>query len=171
LASLNRTVFCYAPIRPHYAGACEQLAGFPDPPDTWNREGVKVQYSSIGPPRPGSGTRLCWGTNVATFNCAHVLGSVNEVIVPVIFENGWLRMSFNSVDIPVVNGQTDGNGVVHPNATQSLTSLNGDTYFGLPTVGFMVQNFINQNAAPGILATYGGNFNHKYTTRISRLPP
>jgi hypothetical protein len=154
-----------------FAGACEQLAGFPDPPDTWNREGVKVQFSSLDPPDPNSGTRLCWGTNVATINYSRVLGSANEVIVYVYFENGWLRMSFNSEGIPVVNGQTDGNNVVHPNANQSLTSVNGDTYFGLPTVGFMVQNFINQNAAPGILATYGGNFNHRYTTRISRLPP
>ena len=100
-----------------------------------------------------------------------MLGSVNEVNVPVNFEHGWLKMPFNSVDITAVNGQIDGNNVVHSTATQSITSLNGDTYFGLPTVGFMVQDFINQNAAPGILATYGGNFNHKYTTRISRLPP
>jgi hypothetical protein len=100
-----------------------------------------------------------------------VLGSVNEVNVPVNFENGWVRMPFNSDNIPVVNGQTDGNGVNHVNASQSLTSMNGDTYFGLPIVGFMVQDFINQNAAPGVLATYGGNFNHKYTARISRLPP
>ena len=108
---------------------------------------------------------------MVTFNNSHMLGSVNEVNVPVNFEHGWLRMSFISVGIPVVKGQTDGNGVVHSEAAHSLTSVNGDTYFGLPTVGFMVQNFINQNAAAGILATYGGNFNHKYTTRISRLPP
>jgi hypothetical protein len=152
-------------------GACEQLAGISDPPDSWNREGGKVSYLTIGPPQPGSGTRLCWETNVGSLNDSQVLGSANAVRVPVIFENGWVRMSFNSVGIPVVNGQTDGNGVVHSSAAHSLTSVNGDTYFGLPTVGFMVQDFINQNAAPGILATYGGNFNHKYTTRISRLPP
>jgi len=152
-------------------GACEQIAGLSTtPPDTWNREGGKVTYSE-GVPPPDGGTRLCWETNVVTFNNAHVLGSGNEVLVPVIFEHGWLPMSFISVDRPVVNGQTDGNGVNHSSAAHSLTSVNGDTYFGLPTVGFMVQDFINQNAAPGILATYGGNFNHKYTTRISRLPP
>lgn len=152
-------------------GACEQLAGYPDPPDYWSREGAKVHFVTIGPPWAGSITRLCWETNVVTFNNTRVLGSVNEVNTPVNFEHGWLRMSFNSDGIPVVNGQTDGNNVIHNQATHSLTSVNGDTYFGLPTVGFMVQDFINQNAAPGVLATYGGNFNHKYTTRISRLPP
>ncbi|CAH1904274.1 conserved exported hypothetical protein [Candidatus Nitrotoga sp. HW29] len=153
-----------------YNGACEQIANFWVPPDSWNREGGN--YNGLGfPGDPFIGQRLCWETNVATFKDAQVLGSANAESVPVPFEHGWVRMLFNSVGIPVVNGQTDGNGVVHSQAAHSLTSVNGDTYFGLPTVGFMVQDFINQNAAPGVLATYGGNFNHKYTTRISRLPP
>ncbi|WP_239288629.1 hypothetical protein [Candidatus Nitrotoga sp. 1052] len=149
-------------------GACERQVNYPS---YWNREGGKVTYVTFGLPQPGSDTPLCWETNVVTFNGSRVLGSVNEVNVPVNFENGWVRMPFNATDIPVINGQTDGNGFTHVTAAQSLTSFNGDTYFGLPTVGFMVQDFINQNAAPGILATYGGNFNHKYTSRISRFLP
>ena len=149
-------------------GACENQ-GRIHYLDYWNRERESVSPGSIAGD-PSGYTPLCWETNVVTFNGSRVLGSVNEVNVPVNFENGWVRMPFNSDNIPVVNGQTDGNGVNHVNASQSLTSMNGDTYFGLPTVGFMVQYFINQNAAPGILATYGGNFNHKYTARISRLP-
>ncbi|MEQ1742751.1 MAG: hypothetical protein ABL869_09690 [Candidatus Nitrotoga sp.] len=149
-------------------GACERQVNYPS---YWNREGGYVTVIDFPEPAPGSDTPLCWETNVVTFNNSHMLGSVNEVNVPVNFENGWLKMPFSATGIPVVNGQTDGNGVVYPNASHSLTSVNGDTYFGLPTVGFMVQDFINQNAAPGVLATYGGNFNHKYTARISRLPP
>ena len=102
-------------------------------------------------------------------NRAESISSVNEDNAPVIFEHGWLKMPFNSANVTVLNGQTDGNNAMHSQAAHSLTSVNGDTYFGLPTVGFMVQDYINQNAAPGILATYGGNFNHKNTTRISRL--
>jgi hypothetical protein len=101
-----------------------------------------------------------------TFNNSHVLGSVNEVNVPVNFENGWLRMTFNATGVTVANGQLDGDDVEHTDAKQSLTSVDHHTYLGLPTGGFMVQDFINQNAAPGILATYGGNFVHKYTTSI-----
>jgi hypothetical protein len=102
-----------------------------------------------------------------------LLGSNNKTkLGTVSLENGWLKMRFNDTDkSALTNGQTDGNGVNHGNPSQSLTSMNGDTYFGLPIVGFMVQDFINQNAAPGVLATYGGNFNHKYTARISRLLP
>ncbi|CAH1077666.1 hypothetical protein [Candidatus Nitrotoga sp. 1052] len=149
-------------------GACERWT---KDLSYWNREGESVKFIDFPEPAPGGEIPLCWETNVVTFNHSYVLGSVSQVNVPVYFEHGWVRMPFNSDNIPVVNGQTDGNGVVHPNASHSLTSINGDKYFGLPTVGFMVQDFINQNAAPGILATYGGNFNHKYTTRISRLPP
>ena len=158
-------------------GACEELVHFyvQGPAmdlSYWNREGAEGTIASVvyyPEPAHNNGTGLCWETNVVTFNNSHLLGSVNETNVPVDFEHGWLKMYLNLDGIP--SQQIDGNGVINNQAARSLTSVNGDTYFGLPTVGFMVQDFINQNAAPGILATYGGNFNHKYTTRISRLPP
>ncbi|BBJ23854.1 hypothetical protein W01_17810 [Candidatus Nitrotoga sp. AM1P] len=150
-------------------GACELYgAGF------YNRENAFDAYLYFTGQEPVE--RLCWvSTVVSHFNgniYNDLLGSKNGIGFHTSqFENGWLRITFGASSGYVMNGQTDGNGVVHSQAAHSLTSMNGDTYFGLPTVGFMVQNFINQNAAPGVLATYGGNFNHKYTTRISRLLP
>jgi hypothetical protein len=126
-------------------GACEPVSL-----SYWNREEGNVSIVDFSPPAPGGGTSLCWETNVVTFNNSHLLGAVNETNVNVDFQNGWLRMAFVT-------------------AGQSLTSNEGNTYTGLPTVGFMLQDFINQNAAPGIMATYGGNFNHKYTTAITGL--
>ena len=159
----------YSPFTSKFwlGGACEQVNDWRDR----NREGDFVTIIDFPEPAPGGGTFLCWATTVVTFNNSQMLRSVNAVNIPVNFEHGWLKMPFNATGIPVVNGQIDGNGFSHTTAAHSLTSVNGDTYFGLPTVGFMVQDFINQNAAPGILATYGGNFNHKYTTRISRFLP
>lgn len=156
--------FVYSPFTHKFwlNGACEPVGL-----SYWNREEGNVSIVDFSPPAPGGGTSLCWETTVVTFNNSAVLGSANGVNVPVNFENGWLRMAFNATGVTVFNGQTDANGVVHATADHSMTSLDGDTYFGLPTVGFMVQDFINQNAAPGILATYGGNFNHKYTVSIS----
>jgi len=137
----------------------------------WNREGRSPGGSqSNGPPAAGGDTLLYWGANVVTFNNSSVLGSSNQENIPVNFENGWLQIKFSNTNINVFNGQKDGNNVIHPTASQSLTSVNGDTYIGLPTIGFMVQDFINQNAVPGVLATYGGNFNHKYTTSITNSP-
>jgi hypothetical protein len=144
-------------------GACEPVGLA-----YWNREEGSVSFVDFSPPAPGGGTTLCWESTVVTFNNSHVLGSVNEVNVPVNFENGWLRMTFNATGVTVLDhGQTDANGANYDTASQKLTSLTNDTYVGLPTVGFMVQDFNNQNAAPGILATYGGNFVHKYTTSIT----
>jgi hypothetical protein len=143
-------------------GACEAVGL-----SYWNREEGNVSIVDFSPPAPDGGTSLCWESTVVTFNNSHVLGSANEVNVPVSFENGWLKMSFSATGVTVANGQTDGDNTNHATAAQSLVSLEQDTYLGLPTVGFMVQDFINQNAVPGILATYGGNFNHKYTTAIS----
>ncbi|CAH1192829.1 conserved exported hypothetical protein [Candidatus Nitrotoga sp. BS] len=139
----------------------------------WNREGQEVHYL-YGVPPPGLATFLCWGANVVTFNSSHVLGSFNESNISIPFENGWLKMTFKTYDECCNNyqplGQMNGNGVASQYISQSITSVNGDTYIGLPTIGFMVQNFINQNAAPGVMATYGGNFNHKYTTSITHAP-
>ena len=149
-------------------GACEPVSL-----SYWDREERSVSVVDFSPPAPGGGTSLCWETNVVTFNTSHVLESVNEVNVPVNFENGWLRMSFNAINVlvPGALGQMDSDSFIsptqHSTASQSMTSIDGNTYIGLPTVGFMVQDFINQNALQGILATYGGNFNHKYTISVN----
>ncbi|MBK8570386.1 MAG: hypothetical protein IPN81_10750 [Nitrosomonadales bacterium] len=145
-----------------------------------NRENYSISF--VGFTGEDGSVPLCWTSTVVGFSKTpglavnnSLLGSTNKTELGRYLENGengWLKMRFSDTDkSALTNGQTDGNGVNHGNPSQSLTSINGDTYFGLPTVGFMVQDFINQNAAPGVLATYGGNFNHKYTVRISRLPP
>lgn len=167
-ALLTDATLLYSPFTKKFwlNGACEAVGL-----SYWNREEGNVSIVDFSPPAPGGGTTLCWESTVVTFNNSHVLGSVNEVNVPVNFENGWLRMAFTATGVTVVGGQTDANNVIHSTAEQSLTSVDGNTFFGLPTVGFMVQDFNNQNAAPGILATYGGNFIHKYTTSISATSP
>ncbi|MBK8570110.1 MAG: hypothetical protein IPN81_09150, partial [Nitrosomonadales bacterium] len=150
-------------------GACELFQ-----PVYYNRENYSIPFIYFTGQL--NGELLCWTSSVVSFFKtpglavnSSLLGSNNKTELGTdSLENGWLKMSFNETDISVVTGQIDGNGFRHGRATQSLTSINGDTYFGLPTVGFMVQDFINQNAAHGVLATYGGNFNHKYTARISR---
>lgn len=143
-------------------GACEPVTL-----SYWNREEGNVIIQDFSPPQAIGGTSLCWETTVMTFKDSNVLASANGVNVPVSFENGWLRMAFSASNVPAVNGQNDANGDHHADASHSMTSHNGNTYLGLPTVGFMVQDFINQNAAPGVMATYGGNFNHKYTVAIT----
>ena len=126
-------------------GACEPVTI-----SYWNREEANVSVVDFSP-QPDGGAALCWETTVMTFNSSHLLGSVNEVNVDVAYQNGWLALSFDdTVTQEMISGD----------ATPS-------TFHGLPTVGFMLQDFINQNAAAGVMATYGGNFVHKTTSWIT----
>ncbi|MDP2827026.1 MAG: hypothetical protein Q8O37_00305 [Sulfuricellaceae bacterium] len=130
-------------------GACEPVGLA-----YYNREeGTQTSGVIFSPPPSVAGNALCWESTVITFNNSNVLSSVNGVNVPIAagFQNGWLRASF---------GLTSSLG-----ETQTITSVDGNVYIGLPTVGFMVQDFVNGNVG-GVLSNYGGNFNHKYTTMI-----
>lgn len=108
-----------------------------------------VAPGDFSPLPPGQVSALCWESTVVTFNNSDVLGSVNSTNITTGYENGWLNMGL--VDNALVNVLT--NGV--------------DSYYGLPVVGFMVQDYTNNNAAPGIMATYGNNFSHKFTRLIA----
>lgn len=139
----------------YWDGACEPVViAF------WDREEQAVTSGLQFSPAPVNATQsLCWESTIVSFapassaTASTVLGSTNFVGLPVTFQNGWARLTF---------------------ATQSLTSAPGQvapagvhTYAGLPTIGFMAESFKNNAAQPGVLATYGGNFNHKTTTVIN----
>ena len=133
-------------------GACEPVTVA-----YYNREEQFTSTpSTFSPPPPaGDPTSLCWESTILTFNNANVLGSSNKVSYPVVYENGWMKLSFT---------QSISSASVAASADHSVGGVH--TYTGLPTVGFMVQDYINSNAAPGVMATYGGNFSHKYTNNI-----
>jgi len=129
-------------------GACEAI----DVSSYFNREEGRISTSGFSP-RPTDDNALCWETNVLTFNNGNLLGSTNSVNIPVAYQNGWMSMSFATAGHEMT-GSSDN----VPGQT--------DTYVGLPTVGFMLQNFRNDNLS-GVLSSYGGNFNHKYKTQIN----
>jgi len=130
-------------------GACE-------PVDIayWDREERQHVVGGFSPPPPGVNNALCWEANVVTFNDSNILNSAHSVNIAVQdFQNGWVRMTFDE-DL------------------HNQTSNEGHFYHGLPLIGFMVQDFVNNNAAPNVMATYGGSFQHKFTTYIDgNLPP
>ena len=91
-----------------------------------------------------------------TFTASGVFGSQLSTTFGPLFGNaphgdaGWAGIGFNDVFEPhsLVAGTSAGLPVV----------LNG-----LPAIGFMVYNIVNANAAPGMLANYGGTFAHRST--------
>ncbi len=113
-------------------------------------EGTSVTQLGFSPPKPGQqGPVLCYEANVITFNqggaSSTVLGSnlVSNIDVPNGAIAGWANLGFAS-------------------AQHELAGSNGNTFSGLPAVGFSVQQTINANAAPGVLANYTALYNHKY---------
>ncbi len=150
------------------AGSCDDVSLA-----IWDREEQTTSSPiSFSPPPPTPTNSICWEANVLTFNNKNVLNSANVANIPTSFQNGWLRLGFpGAAGIPPASAP---NALVHTlgNAATSITAINGATtggntvtYYGLPVVGFMVQSFTNGNVG-GVLSNYGGDFRHRFTTRI-----
>jgi hypothetical protein len=134
-----------------------------------DREESSQQATVIpSPPPPGpQEDQLCWEANVLSFD--NTLGGTSDILASTNgrtvsntakYQNGWMNMN-----IPVVSARhrlgapadaTTYNGVAEAQG-------NATTYFGLPVVGFSVQDYINN----GVISTYGSRFNHKYTRNIN----
>jgi hypothetical protein len=131
-------------------GACEtvELALFDR-----EEQGIDTPLD-FSPARPGEANTLCWEANIITFNGENRTGSElaqNVDVAQFGFQNGWMAVRFSSL-------------------SNSLTSLDGDTYFGLPVVGFALVQHLNGNLDIGgtpVLANYVNLMPHKFTRSIS----
>jgi hypothetical protein len=121
----------------------------------WDREErTEVSFGTISPQPPeGENPSFCQEANTVEFIApgaavgdSNILGGTNLISVQGVSggtENGWARIQYNG-------------------AVNYMTGLGaGNTYLGLPTAGFMVQRFTNTSAGEGLLAQYGGLFDHK----------
>jgi hypothetical protein len=103
---------------------------------------------------------FCFTANVLTFANSNMLGASNGYNIDTT-SAGRTGHAILAFDQPTQ--------VLTPLAT----SINGSAvtprrYFGLPVVGFMIQDFANGNVGtPPVLSNYGGNFEHKYFLRIA----
>jgi hypothetical protein len=119
----------------------------------WDREERFYVRDDTGISPPGGSTgdtpNFCWETNNLEFisetgtpGQADILGgNYLQTYTSKIngTPNGWARISF----------------------ANSMTSLDLNSFIGLPVAGFMAQQLVNNNADPGVMAQYGGLFNHK----------
>jgi hypothetical protein len=144
----------------------------------WNREeavpGTVPGSVDFSPPPPQQGPNvpaLCFEAQVVSFNQSNVssggassifgatyASNINTVTVSgSTFTTGWARVTF---DNPLTAGSQ--NGMV----LSALGYTSTNSYAGLPVTGFWSANYVNANAAPGILANYSGSYTH----RASRAP-
>ncbi len=144
--------------------------------DFYDREertpGTLTSDNDFSPPPPiftPAGLNLCWEANVITFNqfdavsagASEVLGSTNAFNIDledptgtVSFQEGWIAMGIGNANNYLLDDgagiDADANGAVEQNQV-----------FGLPLTGFWVANFVNGNAAPGMLANYSVISKHR----------
>jgi hypothetical protein len=108
-------------------------------------------FSPAPPGQPGDA--LCFEANVMTFDSSSVLSSALDSFtnLPVNFQNGWANIAFTDT-------------------ANQMSSNDGDTYFGLPSTGFAVQEFVNgtleDSEGNSVLSNYQGLFDHRATRCI-----
>jgi hypothetical protein len=131
----------------------------------WNREEATTTFvptvlPSPEPTIPVTVNTFCYEANVLTFANSNMLGSENKYSFDPtgLGRNGQAQITFNA-PVQVLTGPVS-------------STLNGGAsaplkHFGLPVVGFAIQDFSNGNVN-GVASNYGGLFVHKY--RRTLLP-
>jgi len=140
----------------------------------------------VDPVNPIIPFTLCYETSVIRFlgelviipdgDPTPILGSKNSHSInngALGFENGWARLGMD--DFP---HDEDGDGnvdCVDGVGDECFSRGNLGGLEGLPVTGFAVNRFINAFSGPGLLANYGGIYQHKYTRKLGSgvavLPP
>jgi hypothetical protein len=156
------------------AGSCDDTST-----DVFDREERRsAVFTPPGPVDPVN--RLCWTTNVMTFNQTSVLGAANGLVPYYVppgsgpFQNGFMRTGFpipNAGATPTVHQLLRNGTTMISGGGEPMTTGNTVTYIGLPVIGFGVVSFTNGTLQVGtppvtVLSNYGGNFAHKYNTTI-----
>jgi hypothetical protein len=122
----------------------------------FDREGHASGTACTLPPPP-TRAMLNWVANVVTFNGSNLFGSPIGQSYPTPFVNGWAKL----VPFQYSSGQ------VH-----KLTSTDSpsQTYYGLPMIGFMANNYMNRTLLVGgqpVLSNYSATSSHKFMTQVN----
>lgn len=127
----------------------------------WDREEqepIVIDPNDFSPPPPFDPDifAFCHEANVLTFNDSDVLNASDRTGTSFTLNEGY------------VNGWAE---IIFPNDLQTFDQL----FTGLPTIGFMVQHYVNGDAnGTGVLANYGATANHKHSIEVvdsAGLPP
>lgn len=139
---------------------------------TYDREErTSVTGVNFSPLPPNQESALCYEAQVVTFNQALTrvsagFNSPSAILGSVFAEN--INPAGGSPSAPFTAGHVEmGFFRGRPlQVNQSIQNpISGNVYRGLPVIGFWVQRTINNNVG-GVLANYGGTFDHKYSRDI-----
>ena len=158
----------YPPFQNNFDGkSCDTVGIY-----LWDREENTPAGPPAGfsPPPPGNPpSALCYEANVITFNKTNVFSSPVSANISAPYQNGWMKLDlaafFDSTGAPLVA----------PPAHQLVSTTTGNTYNGLPVIGFATATFYNGalpcasaggTCAAGSItqSAYGASYKHKATT-------
>ena len=152
--------------------ACEDMSI-----DFWDREeqqpapGTDGPIVSPPPPDPAPDLfQLCREANVVRFSSNGDVPDATEILGEPLRDAPFSALSYTNFELPYDSGWAMFNlGTLPPNSTvavderRSVPSENGRQVLGLPVVGFGVTTYTNGATAGGVLANYGGTFQHRGT--------
>jgi hypothetical protein len=143
------------------AGLCEKIdIAYYDQEERSVTSGIDVSPSS------NTFHQLCWEVNVVTFKSSDVLKSTNKYdLTNIAYNAGWATLTFDIAAIDDLGNATSYTGEASPNSEHYMIADSGNTYYGLPTIGFAVEKYVNGVQA-GVLSNYGGAFIHKYVNGL-----
>jgi hypothetical protein len=161
VAGVRQHVAAEEPFQENFwtGGSCDEVAY-----TVYDREEAVVIVTNVSQPSPPppvpvtTPDTLCWEANVISFvdtygATSNNLGSANAVSLTSGYENGWMNINF-----PLV--------VAYPLAHILDNITSGNTYLGLPAIGFAVQDYQRGDLANGVRANLGAAFEHKVTRNI-----
>lgn len=140
----------------------------------WDREESEPETGVIvSPPPPQQGFFLCREANVIRFTGEGGFPDATEILKEPIRDNA--NLTYTNFQLP--EGFQSGwvnFDLTNTGGTQRLSQPSIDAnpvqYAGLPVVGFAVTTFTNGSLAGGVLANYGGTFNHRGSRRFEIAP-
>ncbi|NDY94974.1 hypothetical protein [Wenzhouxiangella limi] len=146
----------------------------------WDREeqteGIDVGPPIVSPPPPEQAPdlfQLCAEANVIRFASDDSLPDATEILGEPLRESPFRSLGYTNFELPFDSGWArfelgaipSNSGVFEDNdgVRRSVSSTDGRQVFGLPVVGFGVTTYTNGDAGAGVLANYGGTYQHRGT--------
>ena len=142
----------------------------------WNREelapGQAPGSIDFSPPIPGAPPGvpvLCWEAQIVTFNQDLTFEDDGTSSPSAVYGSQLASNVDTLVGAPPGTQANSGHARINfdTDPLHTLTSEDGDVYVGLPVTGFWSVNYINSNAQPGKLATFGASYRHRGSRDIT----
>jgi hypothetical protein len=167
-----------SPFQEVFGGGLQN--GHPDDPglgcfhvgmqDVFDREGIRYVSGSdivIGPPTITGGNYMCYESQALTFGHAR---DGSQAFVSGVLQSRLNGGTLSVLDarLPVDSGHVSlsfvhdyYNGKDQMFEQHLRPSIDGDSFVGLPAIGFLAVNYINANVTPGVLSNYSGTYPHR----------